>query len=53
MAWLLARPVVASVIAGATTAEQVQANAAAGDWVLGADLLAEVDAVVAPGSVRL
>src|SRR5262249_52699866 len=29
---LAAKPAVASVIAGATTAEQVRANAAAGDW---------------------
>jgi aryl-alcohol dehydrogenase-like predicted oxidoreductase len=29
---LLARPVVSSVIAGATTAEQVRANAAAATW---------------------
>ena len=53
VAWLLARPAVASVIAGATTPEQVRANAAAGDWVLDAELLGQVDAVVAPGSVRL
>jgi aryl-alcohol dehydrogenase-like predicted oxidoreductase len=38
---LAARPPVASVIAGATSPEQVRANAAAGDWVPGdADLLA-------------
>jgi aryl-alcohol dehydrogenase-like predicted oxidoreductase len=29
---LAAQPAVASVIAGATTAEQVRANAAAGEW---------------------
>jgi aryl-alcohol dehydrogenase-like predicted oxidoreductase len=33
-AWLLGRPVTSSVIAGATTAEQVRANAAAADWRL-------------------
>jgi aryl-alcohol dehydrogenase-like predicted oxidoreductase len=32
--WLLARPAVASVIAGATSAEQVRANAAAASWRL-------------------
>jgi aryl-alcohol dehydrogenase-like predicted oxidoreductase len=37
IAWLLAQPVVASVIAGATTPEQVGANAAAAAWVLSAD----------------
>ncbi len=44
-AWLLARPEVASVIAGATRPEQVTANVAAGEWRLGDDVLAEVDAV--------
>jgi aryl-alcohol dehydrogenase-like predicted oxidoreductase len=43
--WLLSRPAVSSVIAGATKAEQVRANVAAGSWELGADVLAEVDAV--------
>ncbi len=42
---LLASPVVASVIAGATSAEQVKANAAAGDWELGADDRAELAAI--------
>jgi aryl-alcohol dehydrogenase-like predicted oxidoreductase len=37
---------VASVIAGATTAEQVQANVAAGSWELGADDMAALDAVL-------
>ena len=45
-AWLLARPVVASVIAGATKPEQVAANAAAADWNLGPDDLAEIDGVI-------
>ena len=35
-AWLAANDVVASVIAGATTVEQVRANASAGAWVLSA-----------------
>ena len=34
IAWLLARPTVASVIAGATKPEQAQANAAAAGWTL-------------------
>lgn len=44
-AWLLSRPSVASVIAGATRPEQVAANAAAGGWKPSADLLAQVDAI--------
>jgi aryl-alcohol dehydrogenase-like predicted oxidoreductase len=46
-AWLLARPVVASVIAGATKPEQVAANAAAAQWHLTDAELAAVDAVIA------
>ncbi|MGE5538144.1 MAG: aldo/keto reductase [Gemmatimonas sp.] len=42
VAWLLSRPVVASVIAGATTPEQVHANIVAATWSLTAD---EVDAI--------
>ena len=34
IAWLLAQPQVASVIAGATQPEQVAANARAAEWVL-------------------
>lgn len=44
--WLLARPVVASVIAGATRPEQVRANAAAAGWRLSDADLAAVDAIV-------
>ena len=40
--WLLAHDPVASVIAGATSAEQVFANAAAGGWILDAAELAAV-----------
>ncbi len=42
---LAAQPVVASVIAGATTPEQVRANVAAGDWQPIAEELAEIDAI--------
>jgi aryl-alcohol dehydrogenase-like predicted oxidoreductase len=45
-AWLLSRPVVACVIAGATKPEQVRANAAAAAWQLTETEAAEVDAVV-------
>lgn len=41
-AWLLGHAVVPSVIAGATSAAQVQANAAAGGWKLTAAEIAEV-----------
>jgi aryl-alcohol dehydrogenase-like predicted oxidoreductase len=41
--WLLAKPVVASVIAGASTPEQVLQNASAVGWGLNADEIAEVD----------
>jgi aryl-alcohol dehydrogenase-like predicted oxidoreductase len=43
--WLLARPAVASVIAGATKPEQITANVAAGAWRPGADVMAAVDAI--------
>lgn len=43
--WLSAQPGCASVIAGATSPEQVRANAAAGAQPLEAGLLAEIDAV--------
>jgi len=43
--WLLAKPVVASVIAGASTPEQVDANVAAVGWTLAPDELAEVDRI--------
>jgi aryl-alcohol dehydrogenase-like predicted oxidoreductase len=45
---LAAQPGCASVIAGATSAEQVKANAAAADWVPSADELADLDRIV-PG----
>ena len=41
MSWLACQPNVTSVIAGATSAEQVAANAAAGLWELSADELAD------------
>ena len=45
IAWLLANPLVPSVIAGATTPDQVRANAAAAQWILTAAELEEVDAL--------
>jgi aryl-alcohol dehydrogenase-like predicted oxidoreductase len=43
--WLLAKPLVASVIAGASTPEQVRQNAAATGWELTPDEVAEVDLI--------
>ncbi len=43
LAWLAAQPVVASVIAGATTPGQVEANAAAAAWELTPAEVAEID----------
>ncbi len=45
--WLLARPIVSSVIAGATKPEQIQANVKAADWALSGEELAEIDAITA------
>ena len=45
VAWLAAQDAVGSVICGATTAEQVRANAAAADWKLTADDLAALPAL--------
>jgi aryl-alcohol dehydrogenase-like predicted oxidoreductase len=41
--WLAARPQVASIIAGATSAQQVEQNVAAVNWTLDAAEIAEVD----------
>lgn len=43
--WLLARPAVASVIAGATKPEQIENNAKAAGWELSAEELAEIDRI--------
>jgi aryl-alcohol dehydrogenase-like predicted oxidoreductase len=43
ISWLLAHDVVASVIAGATKAEQVRNNVAAAGWTLSEEEMAEVD----------
>jgi aryl-alcohol dehydrogenase-like predicted oxidoreductase len=49
MGGLAAQPTVASVIAGATTPEQVGANVEAGLWVPGPDVMAAID-VASPSS---
>lgn len=46
-AWLLAQPQVSSVIAGATSAEQIKRNAAAADWRLSDDDLKTINAILA------
>lgn len=48
--WLSAQSACASVIAGATSAEQVRANAAVADRPLDAALVAEVEAVAGAGA---
>ena len=47
-AFLLSRPAVRSVIAGATSAAQVAANAKAGGWVLSSEELAGLEEIIAP-----
>lgn len=44
--WLLRKPAVVSVIAGATRPEQVKANAAAADWKLSDAELAQIDQIL-------
>jgi aryl-alcohol dehydrogenase-like predicted oxidoreductase len=48
--WLLSRPYVGSVIAGATRPEQVEANVAAAAWRPSAQLAREIDAITAPSA---
>jgi len=45
IAWLLAKPCLSSVIAGARKIEQISANVAAGEWKLTAEEVDEVDAI--------
>jgi aryl-alcohol dehydrogenase-like predicted oxidoreductase len=45
--WLLHRPAVASVIAGATAPEQVAANVRAAQWTLSREDMDEVDRITA------
>lgn len=46
-AWLLARPSISSVIAGASRPEQIASNAEAAGWSLTGDDLAEIDTLLA------
>lgn len=43
--WLLANPIVASVIAGATRPEQLELNARAGEWAFTAEDMAQIDSL--------
>jgi aryl-alcohol dehydrogenase-like predicted oxidoreductase len=52
MSWTAHRPIVASVIAGATTPEQVHANARAAGWKLTAADLAEIDRLAPPAGAK-
>jgi aryl-alcohol dehydrogenase-like predicted oxidoreductase len=47
MSWLLQRPAVASVIAGATKPEQVEQNVRAAGWALTAEDMLEIDRLTA------
>ena len=49
---LAAQPGCSSVIAGATSAEQVKSNAAAGDWIPTADDLADLNRLIPPPRAR-
>ena len=52
-AWLLAQPPVASVIAGASNAEQIRHNASAIGWQLTAEDLAEIEQILAASRGRV
>jgi aryl-alcohol dehydrogenase-like predicted oxidoreductase len=45
--WLASRPVVSSVIAGAMTPEQIEANIASASWALTPEELQEIDRITA------
>jgi aryl-alcohol dehydrogenase-like predicted oxidoreductase len=52
LAWLLAQDAVCSVIAGATSPEQVGANARAADWEMTISDLTEVDQILTEAGVQ-
>ncbi|MBV8888371.1 MAG: aldo/keto reductase [Alphaproteobacteria bacterium] len=47
LSWLLRRPMVAGVIAGATSPEQLEANVRAGGWALSPEDMTEIDRLTA------
>ncbi len=48
MGWLVAKPYVASVIAGVTTVAQLEQNIAAATWRASAEEMAEIDRIIPP-----
>ena len=48
-AWLMAQPMISSVISGATRVEHVQANAAAADWELSPEEVSEIRSLLGNG----
>lgn len=48
ISWLANQPAVGSVISGATSPGQVQANAVAASWEMSADELATIDEITTP-----
>jgi aryl-alcohol dehydrogenase-like predicted oxidoreductase len=52
LAWLLSRPEVSTVIAGATKPEQVDANAKAAEWTLSDADLKQIDEALGMGGAR-
>ena len=50
VSWLAARPATASVISGATRAEQIAQNVTAADWKMTPEDLAEIDRILAKAS---
>ena len=48
--WLLSKPIVSSVIAGATRPEQVEQNVRAAAWRPSPDQVARLDAITKPKS---
>jgi aryl-alcohol dehydrogenase-like predicted oxidoreductase len=45
LSWLAARPLVASIITGATRPEQIEANVNAVNWILSAEDMVEIDRI--------
>ena len=52
LAWLLSRPEVSTIIAGATKPEQVDANAKAAEWTLSDSDLKQIDETLGMGGGR-
>jgi aryl-alcohol dehydrogenase-like predicted oxidoreductase len=50
LAWLLSRPEVSTIIAGATKPEQVEQNAKAAEWQLSAGDLKQIDSILGLGA---